>query len=583
MEVATVSYNGSGTFQINTTGQPVVTGTVISSTAFNALTADLATGLSTAITKDGQTTTTARIPFAQGINSSLATDSSSTSTGSIITAGGVGIAKNLYVGVNANIAGTLSVTGSTTLTNPVINNIKMGYSTTATAAGTTTLTVSSNYRQFFTGTLAQTIVLPVTSTLVTGMAFEIENNSTGLLTVNSSGGNLVGTVPAGVCAHAVCIGTTLTTAADWDWDYISTSTITGTGANVLGTSPTITSATLVTPALGTPASGSLVNCADLNYTGFKNRIINGQMQIAQRATSATITAGSTIAAGYSTVDRFYVYCTGANVTAAQVAGSGATKNRLQITGAASVTAVGIGQRIEQLNSYDLAGSTATLSADLAISATLTTVTWTASYATTTADTFGTLASPTVTQIATGTFTVTSTVTNFSTNITIPAAATTGIQIVFTVGALTAGLTWTVGNVQLEKGSTATSFDYRPYGTELALCQRYYQKTYDDGTAPGAATTLGMVFGGTVIPSHYIAFAVQYLCNMRIAPTILYWDGAGNASKVSYLATASATTTFTNNVSPSNAPFNISSRSFTITGTAAAASNSFLHYTAAAEL
>ena len=208
--------------------------------------------------------------------------------------------------------------------------------------------------------------------------------------------------------------------------------------------------------------------------GFKNRIINGQMQIAQRATSATITAGSTIALGYSTVDRFYVYCTGANVTAAQVAGASATKNRLQITGAASVTAVGIGQRIEQLNSYDLAGSTATLSADLAISATLTTVTWTASYATTTADTFGTLASPTVTQIATGTFTVTSTVTNFSTNITIPAAATTGIQIVFTVGALTAGLTWTVGNVQLEKGSTATNFDYRPYGTEFALCQRYYE-------------------------------------------------------------------------------------------------------------
>jgi len=218
-----------------------------------------------------------------------------------------------------------------------------------------------------------------------------------------------------------------------------------------------------------------VNIAQLgaNNSSFTNRIINGQMQIAQRATSATITAGSTIAAGYSTVDRFYVYCTGANVTAAQVAGSGATKNRLQITGAASVTAVGIGQRIEQLNSYDLAGSTATLSADLAISATLTTVTWTASYATTTADTFGTLASPTVTQIATGTFTVNSTVTNFSANISIPAAATTGIQIVFTVGALTAGLTWTVGNVQLEKGSTATSFDYRPYGTELQLCQRYY--------------------------------------------------------------------------------------------------------------
>jgi hypothetical protein len=204
--------------------------------------------------------------------------------------------------------------------------------------------------------------------------------------------------------------------------------------------------------------------------GFKNRIINGQMQIAQRATSATITAGSTIAAGYSTVDRFYVYCTGANVTAAQVAGSGATRNRLQITGAASVTAVGIGQRIEALNSYDMAGSTATLSLDISNSL-LTTVTWTAYYANT-ADTFGTLASPTRTQIATGTFTVSSTLTRYSAQISIPAAATTGIEVVFTVGAQTSG-TWVVGNIMLEESSIATSFDYRPFGTELALCQRYF--------------------------------------------------------------------------------------------------------------
>lgn len=58
-----MSYNGSGQFNINSTGQPVVSGTVISSSTFNALTADLATGLSTAITKDGQTTVTNNIPF----------------------------------------------------------------------------------------------------------------------------------------------------------------------------------------------------------------------------------------------------------------------------------------------------------------------------------------------------------------------------------------------------------------------------------------------------------------------------------------------------------------------------------------
>ena len=125
-----MSYNGSGTFNINTTGQPVVAGTVISSSAFNSLTSDLATGLTTAITKDGQTTTTARITFAQGFTSSLTTDSSSTSTGSIITAGGVGIAKALFVGTTANVAGavtlqsTLGVTGITTFSaQPIFSSL----------------------------------------------------------------------------------------------------------------------------------------------------------------------------------------------------------------------------------------------------------------------------------------------------------------------------------------------------------------------------------------------------------------------------------------------------------------------------
>jgi hypothetical protein len=257
-------------------------------------------------------------------------------------------------------------------------------------------------------------------------------------------------------------------------------------------------------------SGIVFNDASTQATaatgfGFKNRLLNGAMQIAQRATSATITAGSTIAAGYSTVDRWYVYCTGANVTAAQVAGTGAVKNNLQITGAASVTAVGIGQRIEQLNSYDLAGSTATLSVNISNSL-LTTVTWTAYYATT-ADTFGTLASPTRTQIATGTFTVTSTLTNYSTNISIPAAATTGVEIVFTVGAQISG-TWVIGNIQLEKGSTATSFDYRPYGTELALCQRYFQKI-----------GVSVVFAGRASSATAIVFGCPLATPLRTSPTI----------------------------------------------------------------
>jgi hypothetical protein len=243
--------------------------------------------------------------------------------------------------------------------------------------------------------------------------------------------------------------------------------------------------------------------------GFRNRLINGGMAIAQRATSATVTAGTgvpTASTGYPSVDRFFVYSTGANVTAARVAGSDNTQFRLQITGASSVTAVGVGQRIEQSNSFDLAGGTATLSVDLANSL-LTTVTWTASYATT-ADTFGTIGTPTKTQIATGTFTVNSTVSRYNATFSVPSAATTGIEILLTVGAQTSG-TLTVGSIQLEAGSVATPFERRDYGRELIMCQRYYQKIGGTGAEIYAA--------GYITSSGFLTFPITFP-TMRVAPT-----------------------------------------------------------------
>ena len=58
-----MSLNGSGVYSPNTAGQPVVAGTTITDTAFNALVNDIATALSTAIYKDGQQTVTANIPL----------------------------------------------------------------------------------------------------------------------------------------------------------------------------------------------------------------------------------------------------------------------------------------------------------------------------------------------------------------------------------------------------------------------------------------------------------------------------------------------------------------------------------------
>lgn len=85
-----MAFNGSGTFLINSVGNPVVTGTTISSTWANALTADLATGLTNTICKDGQSTTTGTIPFATAVTmaSTLAVTGTSTLTGKTRTIAG---------------------------------------------------------------------------------------------------------------------------------------------------------------------------------------------------------------------------------------------------------------------------------------------------------------------------------------------------------------------------------------------------------------------------------------------------------------------------------------------------------------
>jgi hypothetical protein len=278
--------------------------------------------------------------------------------------------------------------------------------------------------------------------------------------------------------------------------------LTVTGNTVLGDDGTDTVLMNAAPSIGGAGYGMGM--------GFRNRLINGSVAVDQRNAGAaqTITAGAALA---YTVDRWYAYSTGANVTGQQIAGTFASsRNQYRFTGAASVTAIGFGQRIESANSFDLANNTATLSCFISNSL-LTTVTWTAYYANST-DSFGTLASPTVTSIATGTFTVTSSRAKYSANISIPSAATTGIQIVFSVGAQTSG-TWTIDSIQLEKGATAIAYDDRPYGTELALCESYFQKTTIAGRRSGGFWIPETMAAGTSMRGTY-----QFPVTMRAAPT-----------------------------------------------------------------
>jgi hypothetical protein len=95
---------------------------------------------------------------------------------------------------------------------------------------------------------------------------------------------------------------------------------------------------------------------------------------------------------------------------------------------------------------------------------------------------------------------------------------------------TNGATWYVTGVQLEKGSVATSFDYLPYGTELMLCQRYYEKSYGIDVVPGSfnvASNWNGV-GGQAYPRAITEFKVD----KRATPTlVIYADSDGTTGNV----------------------------------------------------
>src|SRR5690554_2131249 len=88
---------------------------------------------------------------------------------------------------------------------PSADNFINGATVTATAAGTTVLDIDSTYAQIFTGSTTQDIELPDVTTLPQiGYGYLIINQSSGALTVNSSGSNLVATVAAGSWCYVVC-------------------------------------------------------------------------------------------------------------------------------------------------------------------------------------------------------------------------------------------------------------------------------------------------------------------------------------------------------------------------------------------
>jgi len=159
-------------------------------------------------------------------NSTLTTLSGLTTASSLASVGTItsGTWNGTTVAVNHGGTGVTSVTIAPTASawagwdankNMSANNFLPSFTSTATAAGTTTLTVGSTYYQAFTGTTTQTVQMPVTSTLVLGQSWEIINESTGAVTVQSSGSNTITVLAANTQNVVTCVLLTGTTAASW--------------------------------------------------------------------------------------------------------------------------------------------------------------------------------------------------------------------------------------------------------------------------------------------------------------------------------------------------------------------------------
>ena len=189
-------------------------------------------------------------------------------TGGQIDAAGTNASVQVNVGayIELNASSTTQWYSTQNLElNPAALAYATGFTSTATAGTTTTLTKDSSYYQVFTGTTtAQTVQLPATSTLTPGWSFHIVNNTTGAnLTVQSATAVSLGTIPPGVTMMPTALTNTGDTAADWEIGYTDFSTLTGTGNAVLSTQPTVTGLTL---AAGTATVQPLKLTSGTNLT-----------------------------------------------------------------------------------------------------------------------------------------------------------------------------------------------------------------------------------------------------------------------------------------------------------------------------
>jgi len=388
------------------------------------------------------------------------------------------------------------------------------------------------------------------------------NTASTIVARDASGNFSAGTITATLSGNA----TTATTATNQSGGTVSATTgafsgvvslAAGSASAPAATRTGDTDTGLYFPAANTlaaAAGGSTVWNASSTF-GFKNRIINGGMVIDQRNNGASVT--QTVAQTYVT-DRFAIFGSVTSKFTAQQSTTAPTGfiNSLLITSSSAYT-VGTSeffqfrQTIEGLNVADLAWGTASAQ-------TVTLSFWTRSSLT------GTFGGAVGNNAGNRSYPFTYTISAANTweykTVTI-AGDTTGTWLTNTSGGIwlyfglgvgstysgtagawaaadyrsatgavsvvgTSGATFYVTGVQLERGSVATSFDFRSYGNELILCQRYFAKTFDGLTYSTGSPLVNTITGTTTrigIPNTLVV--------MRAIPTVVVYNWAGTTGNL----------------------------------------------------
>jgi hypothetical protein len=338
----------------------------------------------------------------------------------------------------------------------------------------------------------------------------------------------------------------------------------------------------------TKVSSAVLNIDDLY--GFRNRIINGDMRIDQRNAGAAVTVNDSDnlrfpvdrtagigapSAGVFTLQQSAVVPAGFNNSIVATVTTASTPSGTQV--------YNILQNIEGFNVADLGFGTANAQ-------TVTLSFWVRSSLT---GTFGgALRNSAVNRSYPFSYTISAANTWEQKSITVPGDTTgtwltnnlIGIRLNFSLGGgadrlgtagawnsnnntgatgqtnliVTSGATFYITGVQLEKGTVATPFERRPFGMELALCQRYYEKSYNIDVAPGTVSDVGRVIARNVTADTFgfPSVKVDFKVTKRATPTIVRYSTNDGASGNIYLTSpaGNSTSNMVNDISMSGFNF-----------------------------